>query len=97
MLTLPANGLRGSTRLQFDGLADKTGKAPADEPEQLVDVRAQESGTELIDQRVVGRQSEGLGEHLGLVARQRHDLLEVRCEQRKIILLLGLEPARLGE
>ena len=96
MLTLPPIGSGGVLRLQFDGLADQARQAPADEPEQLVDVRAQEAGAELVDQRVVGRQVQRLREHLRLVARQRHDLLEVRCEQRKVILLLGLEPARLG-
>ena len=68
-----------------------------DEPEQLVDVRAQEPGAELVDQRVVGREPERLGQHLRLVARQRDDLFEVRREQREVVLLLGLEPARLGE
>ena len=83
-------------RLQLDRVAYQAGQSPRHDAEQLVDLGPKEPGAELVDQCVVWRKPERLGQHLGTVARQGDDLLEVRREQRKVRLLLGLDPADLG-
>ncbi len=88
---------RRTAGLQLDRLADQVRQPAADHAEQLIDAFGQETGAEFVDQRIVGGQAERLRKHRGLVARERDDLLEVRREQREAVLLLGFEPAHLGQ
>jgi hypothetical protein len=84
-------------RLQLDRFTNQARQPPADRAKQEVDVRAQEARAELVYQCVVRRQSQRLRQYLRLVAREGDDLLQVRGEQREIILLLGFQPARFGK
>ncbi len=94
---LARDGQRRTAGLQLDDVADQGRQPRRERTEQPVDLGSEKAGTEAVDQRVVGLEAERLRQHLGLVARQCHDLLEVRHEQRKVGLLLGLEPADLGD
>ena len=50
-------------------------------------------GRELVDQRIVGRQTQRLPEQRRLVAHQVHDLLQVRGEQLEAVLPRAPRPS----
>ena len=93
---LPVSGGSGARFLQRDRFANERRQAPRQRLEHGVDVGGGDAGTELIDQRIVGREIERLSEQCRLVADQMDDFLEMRSEQFELALLARFEPAGFG-
>src|SRR6185437_16951624 len=78
---------RGWTALlRCDCLADERGKTPRKPLEHGVDVGRGDAGAELIHERVIRREIEGLSEQRRLVAEEVDDLLQVRREELELAL-----------
>ncbi len=83
--------------LLFERFADHARQAARQGLEDRVDVRGAHAGAEFIDQRVVGREVQRLAKQRCLVAHQQQHLLEVRREQRIVVVAARGQPLALGD